>query len=479
MLPLGFRHSPSASNSSVEVSSADPSGDDTCIESVDSSSEQEVSLPRLSASRIAVEPPDDGSRIRQPHGYGEQAGIGGRTSIAGSDFDSLSLSSSDADDESESSAGTAASSSCATHWAALGAMRGVAEYLWQGGGRMVNAGCFVALSHGDGESLRIAATALSAASAGYCSYRLIRSQLGSSTYASTLAAAAGGIVLGGAAGMATYLASTIPGATLAATGTLGFIVSGLFHHATANGQNPDDRSAVSVAVPPVLVVLGGAASIAVAVAVPALRSVDHGRLGRRTLALLAEAATVELLKGSTETAIPGIDKSRLPFERRLRAGLIGMLPYAVASVVFSGVLGNLLRAQMHSERFEDYLVPLLVGAVSNVIKGAINTALLHCGGACPPCSATHEAAVRPAEGLKAPQADKLLTKTALRFMLMHGRDVLFLALVDGGMDEMSASCVAYTLYAFFAQHRELMFDIMQGDGWSTPGLRVRNAGESR
>lgn len=383
--------------------------------------------------------------------------------------EALAISSSRLDHDPVSDEHLTARSSCLTHWASLGAMRGLAEYAWQGSGRIVNAGCFSLLASADGEALRYATTALSAAGAGYCSYRLLRARLGSESCATTLAAVVGSLLMAGTAGVATYTASTIPGLGIAVTSTLAFMLSGLQRH--ANGQR--QTSAWATAGPPALVVLGSTASMAVAVCVPALRSIDHGKLARRTLALLAEAATVELIKGSTEQFMPGVDRGKLSFERRLRAGLIGLLPYATASVLFSGVLGNLLRAQMNSERFEDYLVPLLVGALSNVVKGAVNTALLRSGAECPPCGAHQEGPVRATEGLKLPQADKLCAKTALRFLLLHGRDVLFLALIDGGIAEIPAAVITFALYAFFAQHRDLMFDLMQGDGWSEPQIVTR------
>lgn len=486
MGPLGFRSSSCASSISGGAFAIDEQSNDARIESLDSSdaqSDDESLVDSIDSSERgeAAKP-----RIHQHHGTVERSGKASRTASDGeaprlvsrtsgsTEFESLTLSASDSDDDSDAGEETMAASSCSGHWAALGAMRGAAEYVWQGGGRMLNAACFVLLPHIEGESLRYTATALSAAGAGYCAYRLLCARPGKETCASRLAAAAGSVVVAGAAGVATYMASTIPGATIAVAGTIGFIVSGLQRHAACNSQGPDQRSAFALAAPPALVVLGSAASIGVAVAVPALRSIDHGKLGRRTLALLAESATVELLKGSTEHVIPGIDRNQLPFERRLRAGLIGMLPYAVASIVLGGAIGNLLRAQMKSDRFEDYLVPLLAGALSNVVKGAVNTALLRCGGS--PCGENGQSRVRPAEGLKGlklPQADKLFTKTALRFMLMHGRDVMFLALVDGGLAEIPAAVIAFALYAFFAQHRDLMFELMEGDGWSEPQVTAR------
>jgi hypothetical protein len=219
------------------------------------------------------------------------------------------------------------------------------------------------------------------------------------------------------------------------------------------------------------------ASIAVVAYTPGLRAADVGKLGRRTIALLAEAVTIELFKGSTERIAPGVDRSRLSFERKLKIGLIGLLPYAFASVMFSGIFGNLLRAQMKSDQFESYFAPLLVGALASVIKGAVNTAIVRSRGNLSSCASGDDDGVNAAEGLRCPTLGITLEKAAVRFAIASARDVIYLSLVDSGLEEIPAACIAYSLYAFFAQHRELMLDMMQGEGWSEPKVVQRTSAE--
>lgn len=360
-------------------------------------------------------------------------------------------------------------SSCAYGWLAMSTIRGLAEFAWHGTGKVINAGCFVLLSNVPPSSLRIAASVMAGVAAGHCSYRMVATRTGDGPRGKALAALAG-MVTGAAAGTATYVGSGYPGLMVAAASVAGFGASHVQHAERRTEQAP-----LAGVVPGAVVVATCGASIAVAVCTPALRIMDTGKLGRRTLALLAEAVSIEFFKGTTERLFPGIDRSHLPFERRLKAGMIALLPYALASVVFSGIAGNLLRAQMHSERFEHHLVPLLVGSLASVVKGAVNTAVLRCSGESTSCGSASADGLRVPEGLHLPAIGFTFEKAALRFAIASARDVIYLSLVDGGLEEMPAACLAYSLYAFFAQHRDLMLDMMQGEGWSEPRTTPRSS----
>lgn len=356
---------------------------------------------------------------------------------------------------------------CTYGWPAMSAMRSLAEFVWHGTGRVINAGCFVLLSNAPPSSFRIAASVMAGVAAGHCGYRMVVTRTGDSACGKVLAAAAG-VVTGAAAGTATYVGSGYPGLMVAAASVAAFGAS-YVQHVERHAEQP----AMAKAIPAAVVVATCGASIAVAICTPALRIMDTGKLGRRTLALLAEAVSIELLKGTTEYIFPGVDRSHLPFERRLKAGMIALLPYALASVGFSGIAGNLLRVQMQSERFEHYLAPLLVGALASVVKGAVNTAVYRCGGELSSCESASADGVRPADGLRLPAIGITLEKAALRFAIANARDVIYLSLVDDGLEEIPAACLAYLLYAFFAQHRDLIFDVMQGEGWTEPRLTAR------
>ena len=366
--------------------------------------------------------------------------------------------------------------SCGYSWPALSLMRGTAELLWHGVGRVVNAGTFIALSNVPASGLRITASVMTGVAAGGCGYRFVASRTDGGACGTALAAAAG-LVTGIAAGTATYYGSGYPGLMVAATSVVAFGASHV-QHSMDNMDNREVYAPLANAVVPAVVVAVHGASIAVVAYTPGLRAADVGKLGRRTIALLAEAVTIELFKGSTERIAPGVDRSRLSFERKLKLGLIGLLPYAFASVVFSGIFGNLLRAQMKSDQFESYLAPLLVGALASVIKGAVNTAIVRSRGNPSSCASGDDDGVNAAEGLRCPTPGITLEKAALRFAIASARDVIYLSLVDSGLEEIPAACIAYSLYAFFAQHRELMLDMTQGEGWSEPRLVQRTSAEA-
>jgi hypothetical protein len=347
-------------------------------------------------------------------------------------------------------------------WYALSGTRGVAEYAWQTAGRAANAAAFVLLASADPGALRPIAAMLSALTAGYCGYRLIRAKTGDETCAQKLAVALGTAASAAAGGVATAYGWAAPGLAI---GTAGIISAALACGASATAVRP--TCAADTVIPAVFVASSGA-SLTLMAFVPSLRMIVIDKLPRRSLALMAEAMTTEFFKSSTERTLPRLDRESLAFERKLTGALMGLLPYALASVGLNGALGNLLRAQLHSDRYEDLLIPMLVGALANVVKGAVNTALL--------ChSAGTRATVQAPECPSLPDRSALMAKTALRYVIAHARDVLYVSLVEHGMNDMAAACTAYALYALFAQHRDLLFDLMNGEGWSEPQLTAREA----
>jgi len=347
-------------------------------------------------------------------------------------------------------------------WYALGAMRGIAEYLWQTAGRSANALCFTLLVDAAPGTLRPMAAAVSALTAGYCGYRLLKAKIGDETAAQKLVVALGTSAAATAGGAVAACGWAAPGLAIASAGVLTFALSGF------TSQSAGTPALATKPAMPLLFVATAGAALTAMTFVPSLRMIDVGKLPRRSLSLLAEAATTEIFKGATERMLPRASREGLAFERRLKLALTGLLPYAAASIVFNGALGNLLRAQMKSDRFEDLLLPMLVGALANVVKGAVNAALLR-------CSRDDPAGMQAAECSRPPGLSVLLARTALRFVIAHGRDILYLSLVNHGMSDLAAACIAYLLYAFFAQHRDLLFDMMQGDGWSPPHLTRRDS----
>ena len=57
------------------------------------------------------------------------------------------------------------------------------------------------------------------------------------------------------------------------------------------------------------------------------------------------------------------------------------------------------------------------------------------------------------------------------------RNAIYVQLRKGGMSVLQATILAQFAYAFFAQNRDLVYDLMQGEGWvattSEPGSPAR------
>ena len=118
--------------------------------------------------------------------------------------------------------------------------------------------------------------------------------------------------------------------------------------------------------------------------------------------------------------------------------------------------------------------PLIVGALSNAVRGASNAAAV--------LTLHHKSIgigdpeampIRSSEGIACPDARNVMQKTALRFMLSCCRNALYFKLREHGMSVLQAGCLAQTCYAFYAQSRDLIFDLMQGEAWSEPLLSTR------
>lgn len=435
-------------------------------------------LPRPAVPAAHGRPPADGSEQRSESCI-DSIDESDERSVQESGPDSsvvpVAIPSGESTEDPSSHRGAECPSPCWAHWTTLGAVRGLAEFAWQTAGRLTNAGVFVCLASAAPAVLRGLAGGGATLAAGYCGYRLMVANVGTETVARKLLVAAGTAGFAAAGGSTVALGQAAPLIALAAGGLGSFIFSGTSRcreqQEPARPSPPHEHTVIR----PLIFMAVSGTTLLTCVQVPSLRMLDPTRLPRRSLALLAEAAVIEIAKGTTASSLPGVDTAAMNFERRLKAAMIGLLPYALASVALNAVAGNLLRAEMGEERFDHLAATALAGALANVVKGAVNTAILRCGGALSPCNDADWSPARPGGCPGRPDPSATLARTALRFLIASARDVLYLSLVDGGMNEVAAACLAYTLYAFFAQHRELIFDIMQGDGWTEPQLRGRAA----
>ena len=119
--------------------------------------------------------------------------------------------------------------------------------------------------------------------------------------------------------------------------------------------------------------------------------------------------------------------------------------------------------------FEKLIWPLLIGAIANGVRGACNAAAVYVchqngwGVAKPDANI-----LRPSVGPKRPEAIRMSKKIAIRFFLSACRNAVYDRLIHGGMNVLQASMLSQGIYGFFAQNRDLVYDLMKGEGWYTP-----------
>lgn len=357
----------------------------------------------------------------------------------------------------------------------------VRELFSQSLGRLTGAAAFTGLSRlGRGEASSTFACVLGALSAGVCSVQLLRHQIGTAStaqktgigLASMAAVAAGGVITG-------Y-------ASLAA---VSMIASGSFVAAVASGavrntedpqtgtesgldRYPDENIALG------LKILGFAAASApflIGFLVNPSFWLNHeAGIGNRNLSVAIEALSIELTKATVNTVGISVNRDALIFEEKFKAAMIGLLPYVIASVLCNSVAGGLLQAELNSDQFTNLILPALVGALANCVKGAANAAAARYvsdpdatwiqGG---------EHTLRPGQGLQWPISAQLTPKVMLRYLMISCRDSLFFGLKKAGLHPELANGLSMMVYASFAQFRDLSFDLMQGQGWTEPVLTRR------
>jgi hypothetical protein len=198
----------------------------------------------------------------------------------------------------------------------------------------------------------------------------------------------------------------------------------------------------------------------------------------RNFSVLVEALTVELTKATVSTVGVSVNKDAMIFEEKFKAAMMGFLPYVIASVLLNSVAGGLLQAELRSDQFTNLIVPALVGALANCVKGAANAAATRYVSD-PDASflQASEQTTRPHQGFQWPISEQLAPKVMLRYLMISCRDSLFFGLQKAGVHPDLANACAMAVYASFAQFRDLTFDLMQGEGWSAttsePGSPAR------
>jgi len=310
--------------------------------------------------------------------------------------------------------------------------------------------------------LSICVGAVGAISGATLGHMLSSQQIGTHTPARCLGSVActlGGAMAGGAIAAA---GSTQPVMTLAVGCTLTAAMSIM----KLWSRNAEDDDCVDD-------LKGIAAFMGTAATLTAACVTDHdwhtsNDIAARNLGVLGESMTVEFFKSTLERCGSSIDRQALNFNGKVLSSLAGTLPYVAATVFINGVIAGLFQpgSTDDSHLFGDLLLPTMIGALANAARGFANASATEClyewniGTARP-----QRDLVRPHTGVKKPEGDRILTKTAIRFFISSCRNAVYTKLRSKGLTPIQAGIIAQSIYGFFAQNRDLIFDLMQGEGW--------------
>ena len=367
----------------------------------------------------------------------------------------------------------------------------IRELLTQSVGRLAGAAAYTGLSHLKGAANP--ATVIGAVSAGVCAEQLLQHQIGTAStaqkagvgLASVAAMVAGGVITGYA---------SIPTACIIASGSLVAAIASSAARSAYDSENETDAEAAAEIkaeidtdthsssaqnrCPDEHITLGLKVLSFTAASAPFLIGflvkpsfwLDHdANIGPRNLSVMIEALAVELSKATVSTVGVSVNKDTMVFEQKFKTAMIGFLPYVISSVLLNSVAGSLLQAELRSDQFTKLIIPALVGALANSVKGAANAAaaryvsdpdatLLQAG----------NQTTLPHEGMQWPVSAQLAPKVMLRYLMISCRDSLFFGMKKAGVHPDLANVCSMAVYASFAQFRELSIDLMQGDGWSKP-----------
>ena len=308
--------------------------------------------------------------------------------------------------------------------------------------------------------------AVGAISGATLGHMLSSQQIGTTTPARVIGSVActlGGAIAGGAIAAA---GTTQPVITLAVGCTLTAAVSvmRLWSRDSEDDDTVDDLKGI-------------AAFMGTAATLTAVCVTDHDwhaskDIAARNLGVLGESLTVEFFKSTLERCGPSIDRQALNFNGKVLSSLAGTLPYVAATVFINGVIAGLFQpgGTDDSHLFGDLLLPTMIGALANAVRGFANASANEClyewniGAAHP-----KRDLVRPHAGIKKPEGDRILTKTAVRFFISSCRNAVYTKLRSKGMTPLQAGIISQSIYGFFAQNRDLIFDLMQGEGWVSAG----------
>lgn len=371
------------------------------------------------------------------------------------------------------------------------------EFISQSLGRLAGAAMFTGLR--DSNMPPVPVAVIGALSAGLCAGELLQHQIGNTTpvqkigigLASVAAMVAGGVITGYASmptvcmiasgSLVAAIASSAASSANASNGQTDPEIeaeSGTYSDAetyseSENHRYPDENIRLGIKI---LGFTAASAPVLIGFLLTPSYWINHdANVSTRNFSVLIEALTVELTKATVSTVGISVNKDTLIFEEKFKTAMMGFLPYVISSVLLNSVAGGLLQAELRSDEFTNLVVPALVGALANCIKGAANAAAARYVSD-PDASflQASEQTTRPHQGFQWPISEQLAPKIMLRYLMISCRDSLFFGLKKAGVHPDLANACAMAVYASFAQFRELTFDLMQGEGWREPPLSVRN-----
>ena len=343
------------------------------------------------------------------------------------------------------------------------------DFAGQVAGRTIGLGIFNAAAYAASSSVpcRVIAGGLGAVFGGLQAQRLAAAQIGTdnllkrcSVVACTVVGATAGITI---ASLGAYqpVVALAAGSALAITASL----------AKFCRKSPDYEDAIDASKVAIFLVGTAATVSAVTTADTYLSpSVD---LASKNLGVICEATVVELFKSSLERCGPSVDRNTLSFNGKVFVSLAGLLPYLAATVLLNGYLSGLLQPKHDTHQFEELILPLIVGAIANGIRGACNARAVvefyqrNIGVAKPDAPV-----IRPGIGPKQPEVVRMSKKIAVRFFLSICRNAVYDRMRRAGVGVVEASTLAQCIYGFFAQNRDLVYDLMKGEGWSNAILPI-------
>jgi len=347
------------------------------------------------------------------------------------------------------------------------------DFVGQTAGRLLGLGAYSLLSTLGETPMRVASGVAGAGAGGRLSYLIARSQIGTDSYSQCAAV-----------GVCTILGTVIGGIVVGAGSNQ--IVSGLaagslmtsaISWANKWTSTSDEKQHITD------LKTGSAIGLTCA-GIGVTAWCDHQwKVGSklypaRNLGLIIESTVIEICKSSFERVGPSINRNALNFEGKVIASLLGMAPYVAATVLLNGYASSRLQPQNETAEFTGLAVPMIVGAIANAVRGFTNALVVYQLHSDERFIADYNTLiVRDHAGANRPDAETVLNKTSIRFLLSACRNAVYARLRDSGMSVELANEIAQGVYACYAQCRDLIHDIARGEGWSEPRVVQRTAAE--